>query len=240
MQMGCALVVPRRPDGWSGRSHDSGFDAAGRLAGRLVAGTACGAACSSSRSWSATGRQDPCSTWRARATAEYSRPDRTVSQGRWQKHTRRRRPADRPRVRPSLGASLLDVPEQHGKDPSRSRSGGLPWAHRSGGRTCRGALRRAPCYRGVSRGDAPLCIWRAPPHRSLPGVRFGAVWISRRPARSAASADIFRGGLPIQRSRPSRRFSGTTLLATAREQRSMSSGAHIHSITDHHLHADPS
>ena len=109
------MVVPRRPDGWSGRSHDSGFDAAGRLAGRLVAATACGAACSSSRSWPATGRQDPCSTRRARATAERGRPVRTVSQGRWQKaHAAAAQQTGLACVL-SLGAPLLDVPEQHGK-----------------------------------------------------------------------------------------------------------------------------
>ena len=157
MQMGCVLVVPRRPDGWSGRSHDSGFDAAGRLAGRLVAGTACGAACSSSRSWSATSRQDPCSTRRARATAERGRPvcPRSRKAAGKKAHAAAAQQTGRACVL-SLGAPLLDVPEQHGKDPSRSRSGGLPWAHRSGGRTRCGALRRAPCYRGVSRREAAV------------------------------------------------------------------------------------
>lgn len=79
----------------------------------------------------------------------------TVSQGRWQKAHAAARPADRLRVRP-LAAPLLHVSEQHGKDPSRSRSGGLPWAHRSGGRTRRSALRRAPCYRGVGRREAAV------------------------------------------------------------------------------------
>ena len=110
----------------------------------------------------ATGRQDPCSTRRARATAERGRPVRMVSQGRCQKaHAAAAQQTGFACVL-SLGAPLLDVPEQHGKDSAVQWPGSSKPFRRAvvgvafGGWTRRGALGRAPCYRGVSKREAAV------------------------------------------------------------------------------------
>ena len=171
------------------------------------------------RSWPATGKQDPCSTWRARATGEYGRPVRSVH---GLARPLAKKPTPPPPSRPAWRASFhlgrLCWMCLSSMERTRARArlvGAVPAGcrgrRRIGGRTRRGALRRAPCYRGVSKREAAVHLG-TPPHRSLPGVRFGADCSSRRPARSAASADIFRGGVANQRDRLHRRFSGSSML----------------------------
>ena len=199
---------------WSGRSHDSGFAAAGRLAGRLVAGTACGAASPDLGQRLASRTHAP--------LGEPGQPRSAAARSGWSRKAAVKKPTPPPPSRPASRASFhlgrlcwmclssMERTQLCKSQARRSRSGGLPWAYRSGGRTGRGALRRAPCYRGVSKREAAVHLG-APPHRILPGVRFGADCSSRRPARSAASADIFRGRVAIQWNRLSRRLSASTL-----------------------------
>ena len=68
---------------------------------------------------------------------------------------------------------------------------------------------------------------QAPPHRSLPGVRFGADCSSRRPARSAAGAKLFREGKSARPFAPPPFWVVDAFLGTAREQRS----THTQSLT---------
>ena len=170
----------------------------------------------------------------------------TVSQGRWQTAHAAAQQTGRTCVL-HLGRlcwmylSSMERTQLCKGQARRSRSGGLPWAHRSGERTRRGALRRAPCYRGVSKREAAVNLEGA----TSPQPTWCTLW-SRldQPPSSALRRQCQplpgQGGNSAEPSVPPPFWVVDAFLATAREQRSMSSGAHTHSITDHHLHADPS